>query len=85
MYIQWDSAISTLVIRFLTLFYYLNEPTLGGETAFPIAENETLAENEVWFCFILFLFRYDSIACLNLFKMIFAKNWELFLFSGILP
>ena len=35
------------IIRFLTVFYYLNEPKLGGETAFPIADNDTLPENEV--------------------------------------
>lgn len=29
------------------MFYYLNEPKFGGETAFPIADNETIPENEV--------------------------------------
>jgi len=31
--------------RYLTFFYYLNEPKLGGETAFPIADNETIPQN----------------------------------------
>ena len=35
------------IVRFLTLFYYLYEPTLGGETAFPVADNETIAKNGV--------------------------------------
>lgn len=30
----------------MTFFYYLNEPTLGGETAFPIADNETAPVND---------------------------------------
>ena len=37
----------SFIIRYLTLFYYLNEPKLGGETAFPVADNLTFAENEV--------------------------------------
>ena len=35
------------VFRYLTFFYYLKEPKLGGETAFPIADNETLPQNRV--------------------------------------
>jgi len=31
--------------RYLTFFYYLKEPKLGGETAFPIADNETISQN----------------------------------------
>ena len=38
---------SVLFVRYLTFFYYLNEPTLGGETAFPIADNKTAPVNEV--------------------------------------
>ncbi|XP_031556336.1 transmembrane prolyl 4-hydroxylase-like isoform X2 [Actinia tenebrosa] len=29
--------------RYMTFFYYLNEPEEGGETAFPIADNDTTA------------------------------------------
>ena len=35
------------VSRYLTFFYYLKEPKLGGETAFPIADNETIPQNHV--------------------------------------
>ena len=42
---------SVFFVRYLTFFYYLNEPTLGGETAFPIADNKTVPVNEV--CWIL--------------------------------
>lgn len=38
---------SVFFVRYLTFFYYLNEPTLGGETAFPIADNKTVPVNEV--------------------------------------
>lgn len=38
--------IDCIPCRYLTFFYYLNEPTLGGETAFPIADNETAPVND---------------------------------------
>lgn len=41
-----DDNLDCVPCRYLTLFYYLNEPKLGGETAFPAADNFTLAENE---------------------------------------
>ena len=37
----------TFFYRFLTFFYYLNEPEEGGETAFPIADNEKVLDKEV--------------------------------------
>jgi len=48
MFYDGEDEIQCVPCRFLTLFYYLNEPKLGGETAFPIADNETLAENETY-------------------------------------
>ena len=33
----------SILRRFMTFFYYLHEPDEGGETAFPIADNETIA------------------------------------------
>ena len=30
--------------RFVTVMFYLNEPEEGGETAFPLANNETYLE-----------------------------------------
>ena len=29
-------------LRYITILYYLNDVEGGGETAFPVAENETL-------------------------------------------
>jgi len=40
------------LFRYLTFFYYLNEPKLGGETAFPIADNETIPQNYVSYYFL---------------------------------
>ena len=31
----------TVFLRFMTILYYLNDVKDGGETAFPVADNET--------------------------------------------
>ena len=31
----------TVFLRFMTILYYLNDVEDGGETAFPVADNET--------------------------------------------
>ena len=31
----------TIFLRFMTILYYLNDVEDGGETAFPVADNET--------------------------------------------
>ena len=36
-----------LYCRLVTVLLYLNEPEKGGETAFPLADNETFS-TEVW-------------------------------------
>lgn len=39
-----EENVECVPCRFLTVFYYLNEPELGGETAFPFADNETVED-----------------------------------------
>lgn len=36
-----DGNLECVPCRFVTVFYYLNEPERGGETAFPIADNKS--------------------------------------------
>ena len=31
-----------VILRYITILYYLNDVEAGGETAFPVADNETL-------------------------------------------
>lgn len=39
----------TRICRYMTILYYLNEPEMGGQTAFPIADNETYSKEGVTF------------------------------------
>ncbi|XP_078354573.1 transmembrane prolyl 4-hydroxylase-like isoform X2 [Oculina patagonica] len=40
-----DDNIKCVPCRYLTFFYYLKEPKMGGETAFPLADSESTPSN----------------------------------------
>ncbi|XP_071799942.1 transmembrane prolyl 4-hydroxylase-like [Asterias amurensis] len=44
---DWDHDHGIRLCRFLTILYYLDETQDGGETAFPVADNETFSEEDL--------------------------------------
>ena len=68
------------VSRYLTFFYYLKEPKIGGETAFPIADNETIPLNHVSYFSFYFIFSLTILNWRQFFRMAFVRKG---LFRGV--